>query len=122
MRVIPARLSRKPQYVFHPQRALGRALYRARAGEGRSAVAQLPWGLPLEIHTSDAIGFSVLAGRVFDPCVTETLHRLIDPGDVVADVGANIEYLPSLAAGRAGPNGSVFAYEPHPQVFEVLDS
>jgi FkbM family methyltransferase len=122
VRVLPARYSRKPQYVFHPGRAIGRALYRFRAREGVRAVAELPWGLPLEVHTTDAIGFSILTGRVFDPCVTETFHRLIDPGDVVADVGANIGYLTSLAAVRAGPNGTVLGFEPHPRVFEQLES
>jgi FkbM family methyltransferase len=122
MRVLPAHYSRKPQYVFHPRRALGRALYRFRAREGHRAIAELPWGLPLEVHMSDAIGFSVRTGGVFDPCVTETLHRLIDPGDVVVDAGANIGYLTSLAAVRAGPTGSVLALEPHPRVFEALES
>jgi FkbM family methyltransferase len=120
MRVLPDRYSRQPQYVFHPRRALRRAR-RRRDAEDRRVVVELPWGLPLEVHTSDAIGFSILAGGVFDPCVTETLHRLIDPGDVVADVGANIGYLTSLAAVRAGALGKVLSFEPHPEVFGLLE-
>jgi FkbM family methyltransferase len=72
------------------------------------------------VHESDAIGYSILVGRVFDPCVTETVHRLVDPGDVVVDVGANVGYMTSLAAVRAGPSGRVIAVEPHPSVFELL--
>src|SRR5256885_16323510 len=116
MGLLPPRISRKPQCVLHPRRAATRALYRVRAREDAVAVTDLPWGLSLEIHMTDAIGFSVLAGGVFDPCVTETLHRLIDPGDVVADAGANIGYLTSLAVTRAGPEGRVVAFEPHPLV------
>jgi FkbM family methyltransferase len=59
---------------------------------------------------------------VFDPCVTEAIHRLIDPGDTVVDVGANVGYLTSLAAVRAGRYGRVIAVEPHPAVFELLRS
>src|SRR3954465_296715 len=89
--------------------------------EGRSGVVRLPWGLPVEVDTGDAIGFSIVAGGVFDPCVTETLHRLIDPGDVVADVGANLGYMSSLAAARVGPEGRVLAFEPHPRAYELLE-
>jgi FkbM family methyltransferase len=85
-------------------------------------VARLPWGIELTVHESDAIGYSILVGRVFDPCVTETIYRLIDPGDVVVDVGANVGYVTSLAAVRAGHSGRVIAVEPHPAVFELLRS
>jgi FkbM family methyltransferase len=87
----------------------------------RTEVTELPWGLPLEVSMRDSIGYSIVTGGVFDPCVTETLHRLIDPGDVVADVGANVGYMASLAAVRAGGDGRVLAFEPHPGVCERLE-
>jgi FkbM family methyltransferase len=96
-------------------------MHRFRNHQGETQVASLPWGLPLEVDTGDAIGFSIVAGGVFDPCVTETLHRLIDPGDVVADVGANLGYMSSLAAARVGPAGRVLAFEPHPRAYELLE-
>ena len=122
MRPLPARLNNKPQYVLHPMRAARRVLRRSPlpARDGVRAIAPLPWGLSLELYPADAIGYSILTGGVFDPCVTETLFRLIDPADTVIDVGANIGYLTSLAAVRAGVRGSVLAYEPHPSVFELL--
>jgi FkbM family methyltransferase len=121
MRVLPARVADKPQYVFHPRRAVRRLMYRFTDKEGRTEVTELPWGLPLEVQMSDAVGFSIAAGGVFDPCVTETLYRLIEPGDQVADVGANVGYLTSLAAVRAGRDGQVLAFEPHPTVYEILE-
>jgi|tagenome__1003787_1003787.scaffolds.fasta_scaffold20823905_2 FkbM family methyltransferase len=96
-------------------------MHRFRNHDGGTQVASLSWGLPLEVDTGDAIGFSIVAGGVFDPCVTETLHRLIDPGDVVADVGANLGYMSSLAAARVGPEGRVLAFEPHPRAYELLE-
>ena len=107
MGLIPARIANKPQYVFHPRRALRRMRYRAEGGAQRE-VATLPWGLPLEVYRSDAIGFSIATAGVFDPCVTETLHRLIDPGDLVVDVGANVGYIsePGGGSDRHPGNGA----------------
>ena len=122
--MLPARVTSKPQYVLHPLRALRRA-GRLVSGPGlgdEPKVARLPWGLELKVLESDAIGYSILVGRVFDPCVTETLHRLIDADDVVVDVGANIGYLTSLAAVRAGRSGRVVAFEPQPAVFDLLSA
>lgn len=119
--MLPARISSKPQYVLHPLRATRRLVSKPTAGAERK-VARLPWGLDLTVLASDAIGYSILVGRVFDPCVTETMHRLIDQGDVVVDVGANVGYLTSLAATRAGRSGRVLAVEPQRAVFELLSS
>ncbi len=122
MKLLPARLNDKPQYVFHPGRALRRTARGRRAPDGPPVVTQLPWGLPLEVHEGDAIGYSILTGGVFDPCVTEVAHRLVDPGDLVVDVGANIGYFTSLAAARSGPSGAVLAFEPHPRTRSLLDA
>ena len=120
--VIPTRLSGRPQYVLHPSRMVRRVLQRfpPDGPPGSSEVVQLPWGLPLEVRRGDAIGYSIIVGRVFDPPVTEALWRLIDPGETVVDVGANIGYTSSLAAVRAGAGGRVLSFEPHPVVFALL--
>jgi FkbM family methyltransferase len=122
MTVALTHFTTKPHYVFHPTRAIRRALYGLNGATDapECQIAQLPWGLPLEVYRDDAIGFSILVGGVFDPCVTETMHRLIDAGDLVVDVGANLGYLTSLGAARSGEGGRVIAFEPHPTVFELL--
>jgi FkbM family methyltransferase len=121
--MIPARLTSKPQYVLHPARALRRAgrLLRPPRPDGPPRAVRLPWGLELQVHEADAIGYSILVGRVFDPCVTEALARLIDPGELVIDAGANVGYMTSLAAVRSGHGGRVLAFEPHPDVFALLE-
>lgn len=43
-------------------------------------------------------------------------------GDSCVDIGANIGYMTSLLATRAGESGRVFAYEPHPKIFNRLKS
>jgi FkbM family methyltransferase len=122
MKLLPARLNDKPHYIFHPLRMVRRARYGGPSTAGRRDTAQLPWGLPLEVGADEQIGFTILTTGVFDPCVSETIHRLIDPGDLVVDVGANVGYMTSLAAVRAGTNGRVLAFEPHPVVFELLSA
>jgi FkbM family methyltransferase len=117
--LLPDRIARKPQYVLHPARAARRLVHRFSDKEGQR-IADLPWGLPLQVSMRDSIGYSIVTGGVFDPCVTEALHRLIDPGDTVVDVGANVGYMTSLAAVRAGGDGTVLAFEPHPRVYELL--
>lgn len=124
MRLLPARLNDKPHYVFHPTRAVRRAMhgFSRRPLPKGPVTTELPWGLPLAVHPQDAIGFTILIGKVFDPAVSETLYRLIDPGETFVDVGANIGYITSLGAARAGAAGRVVAFEPHPTVHELLAS
>jgi len=47
---------------------------------------------------------------------------LLQPGDVFVDVGANIGYFSLLAASRVGARGRVFAFEPDPDNFRLLEA
>lgn len=47
-----------------------------------------------------------------EPGTTDVLRRLVQPGMVVADVGANIGLLTLVMAWSAGPGGKVIAFEP----------
>jgi FkbM family methyltransferase len=121
---LPDRINDKPHYVFHPSRLVRRALHGVNGSpaDDEISVVRLPWGLALGVNAGEAIGYTIQTAGVFDPAVTETLHRLIDPGDLVVDVGANVGYLTSLGAARAGAEGRVVAFEPHPTVYELLRS
>lgn len=50
--------------------------------------------------------------RGLEPGTGDVLRRLIQPGMVVADVGANIGLLTLIMAWAAGPAGKVIAFEP----------
>ena len=52
---------------------------------------------------------------------TEAIVSLIDPGMVVADVGANLGYFTLLMADKIGNDGRVFAFEPNPQMAFRID-
>ena len=46
--------------------------------------------------------------------------RLIRPGEVVVDAGANIGYVSMLLARWVGPAGCVYSFEPMPETFSFL--
>ena len=46
--------------------------------------------------------------------------RLIRPGEVVVDAGANIGYVSMLLARWVGPTGRVYSFEPMPETFAFL--
>jgi FkbM family methyltransferase len=72
------------------------------------------------VRPDDLIGGSIVRTGVYDLCVSEALTRLIDPGDLVVDVGANVGYMTNLSAFRVGATGRVVAVEPHPEIYEEL--
>ena len=82
-------------------------------------VVDLPWGCSLEIDTRETIGRSVWTAGVHDLAVVEVLFRLADPKRLAIDVGANIGAITGALAARAG---EVWAFEPHPTVFQRLAS
>lgn len=43
-------------------------------------------------------------------------------GMTIVDIGAHLGQYTLLAASRVGPNGQVFAFEPHPRTFRFLQS
>lgn len=67
-----------------------------------------------------AVGRPIMAQRIYEPLVTAEFRRLVKPGMVVADVGANIGYFSLLCARLAGPEGKVVAVEPGPQHCALL--
>jgi FkbM family methyltransferase len=109
----------KPEYLFRPSQVV-RRLRRAFRPTAGASVVLLPWGLPLRIHRDDDIGRALWTTGVYDLAVSEALWRLLEPGETAADAGANLGYMTSLMAARAGPGGRVRSYEPHPAVFADL--
>ncbi len=56
----------------------------------------------------------------FEAFETEVLRDAIRPGDTVLDIGANIGYYTLQFAQLVGDEGRVFAFEPDPRNFELL--
>ncbi len=58
---------------------------------------------------------------VYEPMETALLREYLKPGQTFVDVGANIGYYTLLAARAVGPKGRVYAFEPDPANFKLLE-
>lgn len=75
----------------------------------------------IKVSTDDLIVGPHLINLGFnEPHNTKILTSVIQPGDVVVDVGANIGYFSILAGWRSYPGGSVWAFEPQPAIYRLL--
>lgn len=65
---------------------------------------------------------AVIRRGYWEPLETEVFRGLLKPGALVIDIGANFGYYALTAANAIGPEGLVIAFEPHPEVFALLDA
>lgn len=110
----------KPWFIWRPWQIavrMVRAISRVPEGIRPLAVA---WGADIMADPRQPLGASIRSTGVYDLAVSETLARLISPGDTVIDAGANIGYMTVLAAAAAGPSGKVISFEPHPEMYRLL--
>jgi FkbM family methyltransferase len=100
-------------------RASRALLRRASSWYGRAPVP-IAGGLAhlLFVSTADLPLDHAHAGLIvrgtLEPPVQEALRRLLAPGDVFYDVGANVGFFTLLGARLVGPEGRVVAFEPVP--------
>jgi FkbM family methyltransferase len=65
--------------------------------------------------------FSLYWWRLTERNETTTLVESIEPGMTVVDVGANVGYYTILMSKKVGDSGKVFAFEPEPLNFKILE-
>ena len=111
---------RKPEYVFRPARIWHRIVGEFLDPPPEFADVLLPWGHLIRVRPQEAIGACIWRVGIYDVCVSECLWRLMDPGDIAVDVGANIGHMTSVMAWCAGQHGKIISIEPHPELFEEL--
>lgn len=109
----------KPEYIFNPRQIPRRlqCLWREPLGECR---VNLPWGESLDVNPQETIGRALVHTGVYDLSLTEMLWRVTDRDDYALDIGANIGYFSLLLSQRVGPQGRVFNFEPHPDIFKKM--
>lgn len=110
----------RPEYIFRPSQIFRRFACEFRNPSAGFETVRLPWGLRIRLQPSEVIGSSICRMGIHELEVSECIGRLIEPGDLVVDAGANIGQMTSLMALRAGPQGEVIAFEPHPGIFKDL--
>ncbi len=81
-------------------------------------------GMPLRMHlhrdTDVHISTALREHGIWEPFETELMRRALSSGQRVLDVGANIGYFTLLAASAVGAGGRVYAFEPEPRNFRLL--
>ena len=87
---------------------------------GRSVrVSVLGKALNMDLR-DDAMSSTLFAEGIWEPEETSFVGKALQPGMVFVDVGANIGYYTVIASGIVGSAGKVFAFEPDPKNFELL--
>jgi FkbM family methyltransferase len=85
-------------------------------------VVRTYFGATFECDVRDMIQATIIHFGAWEPRVSLELESLIEPGDVVVDVGANIGYYSLLFADRAGAEGGVVAVEALPKLAAVVEA
>jgi FkbM family methyltransferase len=68
----------------------------------------------------DAVQHYILHFGVWEPNVSAVIEKLLSPGDICVDIGANVGYDTLLASHVVGPHGSVVAIEASPRICDLL--
>ena len=118
----PIRAFTVPEYLFRPRQIVTRLQREFTKELPSEAIVKLPWGDPIRIQPTEVIGSMIWYYGLFDLLVVEALTRLLDPGELALDIGANIGQMTGLMRLKVGPKGRVIAFEPHPQLFSELNA
>jgi FkbM family methyltransferase len=88
---------------------------------GTPVTIRTAWGAELTVLKEDASHYGdVLATGVSWAYETAFLEPIVEPGDVVIDVGANYGYTSSYFSSEVGPEGFVLSLEPEPDTRSLL--
>ena len=110
-----------PCFVWRPD-IFVRACWRKLKPRPDYCVVKTAWGDWLGVGPRNFIGINVYMRGAHELPVCETLWRLAEPGETVADIGANIGVMTSVLSLKVGKAGKVFAFEAHPGIFRELES
>ncbi|MDB5524723.1 MAG: hypothetical protein JWM58_2486 [Rhizobium sp.] len=85
-----------------------------KSGENKEILLRIDDTNPNENHI---LGF-LRGGMPYEPDVTKIIQKILEPGDVFVDVGANVGFFTVLGSALVGSEGRVFAFEPDPKNIE----
>jgi len=115
-----SRLSAPARLIASLPFARGTALrvwYRIQRLRGETMV-WTAFGARMRCDARDIIQASIVHFGVWEPAATRAFDKMIESGDVVVDLGANIGYFSLLFAKKVGPRGEVIAVEALPRLAE----
>lgn len=80
------------------------------------------FGAPMWAQPTQFVENRILFFGVWEPNITAWFMRLLKPGDVVLDVGANVGYYTLLSSKLVGSAGKVYAVKPSPSIRGRLEN
>ena len=83
-------------------------------------VAEYGPDLLIGVNSASYLEWKVFFFGYHEPDIVRLFRRLVKPGFVIMDVGANVGSHTLTLASLTGPTGRVIAVEPHPDVFTRL--
>ena len=83
-------------------------------------VCRTNFGAALHCRLTDTIQRKLAYFGVWEPNLSAYFERVLSPGDVLADVGANIGYYSLLGSRLVGASGRVVSIEASPEIFALL--
>jgi FkbM family methyltransferase len=89
-------------------------------GRGRDFLMTVEPGIVIPARLDEFVNYWVFVNGYDTEPEVQLSRRLISAGDTIVDVGANIGLWVMGAAARAGPSGSVHAFEPVRENFAQL--
>ena len=88
----------------------------------RPEVMETRYGFHLRIPKDDHSMYALFLwlSKAYERKQSDLARKLLRPGDVAIDVGANVGYYTCLFAGCVGPTGVVYSFEPEERNFRTL--
>ena len=85
-------------------------------------VKRMPWfeGLQVHIHPNDDLCRALYISGIYEPSTLLALKRVLTPGAVFVDAGANAGLFAMMASRWIGPAGKVYAVEPSDREYKRL--
>lgn len=114
-------LGRAYPFVSGCGRFANTAFLRAVAGPPRHRVWAKVSGGRIFVPEDDYLGRAAYYVGDLDRKITWACRRLVSPGDIVVDIGANYGLVTVLLSSLVGPQGRVHAFEPNPYVNVLLE-
>jgi len=86
----------------------------------RFRTVSLPSGPRMVVDICDLFHQLYFLGVDYEPETSDLIRRVLRPGDVAFDLGANAGYFTLLMASLVGPGGHVHSFEPNPALTKML--
>jgi FkbM family methyltransferase len=102
-------------------RAIHRAIHAGRLllGQGDRTIVVRD-GITYDLDLAQGIDFAIFLGNIYERQTKAALRKLVSPGSLVLDIGANIGAHTLNLARLVGPGGHVMAFEPTDFAFRKL--